>query len=209
MAELTGARFTNIFATPLIAHVWSDGAELNPQLADHIFAHERQSPGVTKTNAGGWHSETGQLEFCGEPGAPARPTHVRDRRRGDAAGPDGVPPAASADAVDIVGLGQRQPRRRIDPHSHPSRRDLRGTDYVDPGEPPEDAENGTPIHSFDPCQGRSNVFLPPLVPTHFLITPEPGLMILFPSYVPAPGLLDKGGRPRISIAFNMRKEPFP
>src|SRR5579864_7888493 len=66
--ELTGARFTNLFATPLMAHVWTDAAELNSQLADHIFAHERQSSGVAKTNAGGWHSETGRLEFCGEAG---------------------------------------------------------------------------------------------------------------------------------------------
>ena len=209
MAELTGARFTNIFATPLIAHVWSDGAELNPQLADHIFAHERQSPGVTKTNAGGWHSETGQLEFCGEPGRRLvrHMYEIADEATRRVLTEYRQPPRPMRWTLSAwVNVNRAGEFNRI--HTHPGAT-WSGTYYVDPGEPPEDAENGTPIHLFDPCQGRSNVFLPPLVPTHFLITPEPGLMILFPSYVPHMVFPHKGGRPRISIAFNMRKEPFP
>jgi hypothetical protein len=38
--------------------------------------------------------------------------------------------------------------------------------------------------------------------------PDPGLMILFPSYVPHAVLPHRGDRERISIAFNVRKEPF-
>jgi hypothetical protein len=34
-------------------------------------------------------------------------------------------------------------------------------------------------------------------------------MILFPSYVPHAVPPHQGDRPRISIAFNLRKEPFP
>jgi hypothetical protein len=34
-------------------------------------------------------------------------------------------------------------------------------------------------------------------------------MVLFPSYVPHAVAPDQGDRPRISIAFNGRKEPFP
>jgi hypothetical protein len=34
-------------------------------------------------------------------------------------------------------------------------------------------------------------------------------MILFPSYVPHDVLPHRGDCPRISIAFNVRKEPFP
>jgi len=34
-------------------------------------------------------------------------------------------------------------------------------------------------------------------------------MILFPSYVRHPVLPHRGDRPRISIAFNVRREPFP
>jgi hypothetical protein len=35
------------------------------------------------------------------------------------------------------------------------------------------------------------------------------LMILFPSYVPHAVLPHGGDHPRISVAFNARREPFP
>ena len=38
-------------------------------LRERIFAHEQAAAGEQKTNVGGWHSETGQLEFCGMPAA--------------------------------------------------------------------------------------------------------------------------------------------
>ena len=41
--------------------------ELNPQLRESILEYERQHPGRTRTNIGGWHSEPGILAFCGDP----------------------------------------------------------------------------------------------------------------------------------------------
>jgi hypothetical protein len=35
------------------------------------------------------------------------------------------------------------------------------------------------------------------------------MMVLFPGYVPHMVLPHQSKRPRISIAFNLRKEPFP
>src|ERR1700722_7878967 len=68
MPELANAKFTNLFATPMMAHVWNDAAELNEALRSLILEHERASAGERKTNIGGWHSETGQLEFCRDAG---------------------------------------------------------------------------------------------------------------------------------------------
>ena len=45
--------------------------------------------------------------------------------------------------------------------------------------------------------------------TNILFKPDPGLMVLFPSYVPHVVLPHQGDRERISIAFNVRKDPFP
>ena len=47
------------------------------------------------------------------------------------------------------------------------------------------------------------------VPMTAFVKPEPGLMVLFPSYLPHMVYVHQGKRPRISIAFNLRKEPFP
>ena len=69
MRELETARSANLFATPMLAHVWADGAELNGPLRDRILAHEQTRPSAELTNVGGWHSGVGRLEFCGAAGA--------------------------------------------------------------------------------------------------------------------------------------------
>src|SRR5262249_45639918 len=68
MGKLAAARSEHLFATPLLSHIWPDGAELNPVLRESILAHERSHPGTDQTNVGGWHSERGTLEFCGDAG---------------------------------------------------------------------------------------------------------------------------------------------
>jgi putative 2-oxoglutarate-Fe(II)-dependent oxygenase superfamily protein len=51
-------------------------------------------------------------------------------------------------------------------------------------------------------------FLQPALPPNYLVRPAPGLMVLFPSYMPHMMFPHQGERKRISIAFNMRKEPY-
>jgi hypothetical protein len=52
-------------------------------------------------------------------------------------------------------------------------------------------------------------FLPRVVPVHKEIYPVPGLMVVFPSYLPHAVHPHQGSRSRISIAFNFRNAPFP
>jgi uncharacterized protein (TIGR02466 family) len=92
-------------------------------------------------------------------------------------------------------------------HAHPGST-WSGTYYVDPGAP-GDVREGTPLHLFDPCPSRANTFLQPIVPNRQSVRPEAGMMVLFPGYVPHMVLPHQGERLRISIAFNLRKEPFP
>lgn len=83
-----------------------------------------------------------------------------------------------------------------------------GVYYVDHGDSNADAEE-TSIHLSDPNAARTNVFFPELSCQNVLFKPQPGLMILFPSYVPHFVPPHRGDRPRISIVFNVRKDPFP
>jgi len=208
MPELTDAKFTNLFATPLMAHVWSDAAELNEALRDRILAHEQASTGEHKTNIGGWHSETGQLEFCGDAGRRLvrHMYEMADEATRRVLTEFGHPARPTRWTLHAwVNVNRMADFNRV--HTHPGAT-WSGTYYVDTGDP-DDPEAGTPIHFFDPCQGRANTFLPPLVPSSVVQRPEPGLMILFPSYLPHMVYPHRGARPRISIAFNLRKEPFP
>ncbi len=68
MQQFTGARFASLFATPVLEHVWPDGPELNAALRDAILAQAQRHPGTERTNVGGWHSESGTLDFCGSAG---------------------------------------------------------------------------------------------------------------------------------------------
>ncbi|HUE65583.1 MAG TPA: putative 2OG-Fe(II) oxygenase [Rhizomicrobium sp.] len=207
MQDKTDIKFANLFASPLAARVLPDTEQLNQKLVSRIQAHEQDSPGESKTNVGGWHSETGQLEFCGDAGMELI-RHIY---------------AMTDEVTQRVLAENNQPWRpmrwtlhawanvnrpgdfnRVHTHAGST---WSGTYYVDAGDP--DSDEGTPIHLLDPCQGRANTFLSGLVATTFLQRPQAGMLILFPSYVPHMVYAHRGGRPRISIAFNMRKEPYP
>jgi hypothetical protein len=105
MREWEGARAGNLFATPLLSHMWADSTELNPQLRESILEYERRHPGLTRTNVGGWHSEPGMLEFCGDA--------ERHDRGGDTPPLRRIFPAASTHKLGSQCLGQRQPARRF------------------------------------------------------------------------------------------------
>jgi uncharacterized protein (TIGR02466 family) len=208
MPDFTAAAFLHLFPSPFMGFVWPDGAELNEELRARILEHASASEGALKTNVGGWHSETGQLEFCGAAGR-RLVRHIYEM---------------ADEATRRTLAEQREPPRamrwtlaawaNVNPsggfnrmHTHPGST-WSGTYYVDTGAP-ADAEKGTPLNFFDPCQGRANTFLQPMVNSSYTIRPEPGLMVLFPSYMPHMVLPHQGERERISIAFNLRKEPYP
>jgi hypothetical protein len=68
MPDFSAAAFGHLFPAPFMAFVWPDGAELNEELRPRILAHASRSAGLEKSNSGGWHSEIGPLEFCGDAG---------------------------------------------------------------------------------------------------------------------------------------------
>jgi uncharacterized protein (TIGR02466 family) len=204
MSDFSKTRYTNVFATPLVTHRWEDGPDLNPLLRERILVHEAESGGIGKSNRGGWHSETGLLEFCGDPGQ-RLVRHMHE---------------LADEATRRLLAEHRQEIRPIRwtlsawanvnrsgdfnmMHVHPGA-SWSGTYYVDTGDP-VDPERGSSLHLLDPCQGRS-LTMPPQVPNSIFINPKPGLMVLFPSYVPHMVFPHNGNSARISIAFNLCRE---
>ena len=209
MTDPAGVKYTNLFGSPLVARIWEDAAVLNDRLRQSILAHETATIGLSNTNAGGWHSEAGHLEFCGDAGRQLvrHMYEMADEATRRVLTEYGHPPRAMRWTLHAwVNVNRSGDYNKV--HTHPGST-WSGTYYVDPGDPPPDAEHGTPIHFFDPCQGRATPFCRRPYPSAILVRPEPGLMILFPSYLPHMVLPHAGTRPRISVAFNLRKEPFP
>lgn len=205
MTDFADARIEYYFPHPFMRHVWPDHAALNEDLRRHVLAHEAANPTLAKTNVGGWHSETGMLEFCGEAGKMLveRMAQMANRASGQvfAAFQRQSPPLAWTLRA-WANVNRAGDFNRVHNHSGAT---WSGTYYVDAG---EDGA-GSPLQLFDPCQGRATTFFPTGLPQGVHVFPEPGLMVLFPSYVPHMVYPHRGERPRISIAFNLRKEPFP
>lgn len=53
-----GLSRTEIGASPIFTHVWPDCADLNAELRRVVLERMATSPGLNKSNCGGWHSET-------------------------------------------------------------------------------------------------------------------------------------------------------
>jgi uncharacterized protein (TIGR02466 family) len=208
MSELANAEIVNLFASPFISYRWPDSDELNKELRQRVLAHERDNPGrsQSKSNVGGWHSETGQLEFCGAAGKTLlhRATELANEATRQVLVGRQVP-AFSWRTEAWANVNRPGDFNRSHVHGLST---WSGTYYVDPGEP-EDPGSGTALEITDPCQARATTFFPAFLPPGIFIRPEPGLMVLFASYMPHMVFPHRGKRPRISIAFNFRKEPFP
>ncbi len=208
MSGLQTIGSASLFGTPVLEYMWPDGPELNPRLRQSILDYARQNPGMQQTNMGGWHSPTGQLEFCGAAGQKLieHIFEMAEEATGRLYAQNGRPPEPLSWTLTAwANINRRGHYNNL--HTHPSAT-WSGVYYVDHGESNLSADR-TSIQLSDPNPARAGSFFPDLQSPSFRFRPEPGLMILFPSYVPHTVPPHQGDRPRISIAFNLRKEPFP
>lgn len=206
--ELDAAHWGSLFASPLLEHVWAEAGALNDALRDSILQHAAAHPGEERSNLGGWHSETGGLEFCGAAGerliqwigAMTEEATFRLYRQ------YGRPQEALNWSLSAW-ANVNQPGHGNNVHTHPGAT-WSGVYYVDDGGT-DGAGEATAIQFADPNPVRTNLFFPDLLNAALRFQPRPGLMILFPSYLPHSVPAHRGTRARISVAFNVRKDPFP
>ena len=189
------------FATPVVSYPWPDSEALNRELAALILDAERKDPGITRSNVGGWHSTT---DFFGWQQAPIKALRERVKEM----------TMAITRAIAVTKDGPRTFNYRIDGwanvsrhghynsvHNHPNCL-WSGTYYVTSGTPdPETPLNGR-LELVDPRAGVNMVHLADtLLQSRYLITPIPGLMVLFPSWLNHLVHPFFGTGERISIAF--------
>jgi uncharacterized protein (TIGR02466 family) len=209
MREFEGAGFNGYFASPLLEQLWPDGPELNVQLRKSILEQARRHPGEELTNIGGWHSEVGRLEFCGAAGERLI-RHMREMTKEATLrlhAEFGIkPPEPLVWTLSAWANVNRQGDFN-NMHTHPGAT-WSGVYFVDSGSSNPGAGD-TALQLSDPNSTRTNIFFPELLSATVRVSPEPGLMVLYPSYVPHAVPPHQGDRPRISIALNVRKDPFP
>lgn len=202
------ATYMHVFSVPLITHVWTDCAALNEQLRARILAHAAVDQGVQATNLGGWHSANGQLEFLGELREPLlqRMLLMTNHATNKLVTELGLTPVT----LQWSFLAWANISRKGDfntTHTHPGMT-WSGVYYVDTGETPGQHDSGA-LRFSDPTPGSAASFLPFVARVCPEIQPVPGLMVLFPSYLPHSVHPHRGNGVRISVAFNFRNEPYP
>lgn len=209
MSELEKSNLDYCFPTPVMCHVWANSGDLNKELRRLILAREREDPGRSRSNVSGWHSETGMLEWCGDAGKALieRCAQMANHATNQLLVAFGRQPAQFTWTFQAWANVNRAASFNKT-HTHPGAT-WSGTYYIDPGNSPANADHGTPLQLIDPCLVKDSTFFPGLIRTSVFVHPEPGMMILFPSYVPHMVFAHRGDQPRISIAFNLRKEPYP
>lgn len=195
--------FKFTFATIVLERRFSDVEDLNRRLGEAILERERQGGGVVRSNVGGWHSAADFLRWPErEPAelfprlASAVKDYVAVERRVDAASLDLT---VSAEAWANVARRGHYSK----PHVHPNS-NLSGVYYVDAGDSPSgDAHSGV-LEFLDP-RHRPGMFETEgtLRFDAYRVTPESGLLVLFPAWLYHYVHPYQGERPRICVAFNI------
>jgi uncharacterized protein (TIGR02466 family) len=194
------------FPTPILRKRFEASA-VNEGLKRAILAREQQEAGITRSLIGGWHSKEDLLDWAEPEIGPFRGyiaqavQEMTNFAMTDLANAGRVNVDLDGGAwANVVRHGSYH---KI--HNHPDC-DWSGVYYVAVGsaDPAGPAENGM-IEFLDPRMGATTPSLggPAALPK-LRVAPEPGLMLIFPSWLYHYVNTFHGTGERISIAFNIK-----
>jgi uncharacterized protein (TIGR02466 family) len=201
-------RFTEInetilaYPTPIRRHRYPNLQEFNRELTDRILALRDRSPGKKISNIGGWHSDSQLLQTLGEPYAGQLGRmfmeNVREAFSVVAEAADPLPDTVSIEAW--ANVSQRGDSNVAHIHGGCP---WSGVYYVASDSGPGIRGNLVftdprtaalmVVHPYNPFKGANSISL----------APEPGLMVVFPSFLYHSVEPYQGDGPRISIALNL------
>jgi len=204
------SRVNRLFATPLI-EVWPQQAQswIEPLLT-RVRARRAEHPGISRSNINGWHSDTSMLEWGGDEAiALARETMaVCARHTSDVVAAQGQ----SRYEMDMEMWANVSPAAASNQmHCHPGSF-WSASFYLDDG---GDSEDGFFV-AQDPRFPSVRMNAPDLVfqdedgtkqLSQHRVRPEPGKLVIFPSWLMHAVRPHNGPRDRVSIAMNILAIP--
>jgi uncharacterized protein (TIGR02466 family) len=213
VGTLRQAKLEYPFVVPVLRHRWDDAAPLNAALREAILAQAGRSAGNAKSNVGGWQSTQDFLKWTGEAGRALAGRMVELVNHATAQLLDQLGSEAARGAqfswklAIWANVNRRGDYNKV--HLHPGAT-WSGVYYVDAGDPPsEGTRDAGRLSLMDASPTAQMTFLAGLVRPTLEVAPADGLMVLFPSYLPHMVHPYAGERPRISIAFNAHRDPYP
>ncbi len=190
-----------IFPTPVAIHLWPDSEALNDELARLVREEEAKSPGLARSNVGGWHSEMGFL-FRDAP--PLKRLLARIRTMTAEMTRAMMKPGRHRFSVEgWANLLRRGQYNSL--HLHPNST-WSGVYYVTGNPAPEAGASplSGKIEFVDPRPGASATYtVENAMQSRVTLSPAAGTMLLFPSWLQHQVHPYEGPGERISIAFNV------
>jgi len=198
---LTRDRYDKLFSTPLLRYTVPDHADLNAALLEYARVQRSTSAGAEKSNRGGWHSEGNLFRDDAAPIQTLRGhalDAVADAHRA-------INAKADLDSlrIKIFGWMNANPQGAFNaPHTHPGAH-WSGVYYV--AQPDTDDSTSGMIEFIDARTDLPHWRILDAAPFRLKkkLRPQPGDMILFPSYLVHwvyPNTVDQE---RVSVAFNV------
>jgi Putative 2OG-Fe(II) oxygenase len=219
----------DIGASPLFTHFWPDCDELNAQLRQIVLDRMAVSPGLKKSNCGGWQSER-NLQLWGGPAIEElldrMHTMLREVIRATVDDPDDslltgwdIEAWANVNQLgDTVaahthtgGVNMWAAIYYVDTGETPDAPSSGFTRFMDMSGTPRPVRGGAPVPSSRPATGarQDRCTQPEWHGDHDLqIRPHPGRMVVFPATLPHYVTAYEGTGKRITIAFNLRHTRF-
>ena len=189
-----------LFATPLVRITVADAAALNTALLAEAERQRVQSPGVQKSNRGGWHSEGNLFDGPAACVAQLRDIAVDAVRSATRQ----VSPKLNLESLDmkLFGWMNVNPAGGFNaPHTHPGAH-WSGVYYV--SQPEVEEGNSGMIEFLDPRTDlpQMRILEAPAFRLKKKLRPQPGDIVLFPSYLVHWVYPNETEEERMSIAFN-------
>jgi Putative 2OG-Fe(II) oxygenase len=219
----------DIGASPIFTHVWPGSDELNAQLRQVVLDRMAVSPGLKKSNCGGWQSER-NLQLWGAPAIDELLERMRTMLRAVIRATVEDPDASLLNGWDIEAWANvNQLGDTVAAHTHSGGVNVWAaiyyvdtgysacapssgvTRFMDMSGTPRPLRGRKPVPSSLPATGgrQDRCTQPEWHDDHDLqLQPHSGKMVVFPATLPHYVTAYEGTGKRITIAFNLRHTKF-
>ena len=203
--QIERQRYEKLFSTPLLRYAVGDHVSLNMALLEEATRLRSVSDGASKSNRGGWHSEGNIFDNDAAPIQLLRRRIIlaledANRAIGSKADPTKL-------RLRLFGWMNANPQGAFNaPHTHPGAH-WSGVYYV--AQPEVEAGNSGMIEFMDARSDLPNwrVLEAPAFRLKKKLRPQPGELILFPSYLVHWVYPNEAEGERVSFAFNATYKP--
>lgn len=208
MNSIQNSHLIQLFSVPIFTHVWDDCEDMNRELLGVILEQEKNVPSVSLTNAGGWQSKPQSPGWAGKAGEElaSRIQAAIQQATGEL-----LRQAIKREKMSwqfSIWANVNRAGDYNEMHIHAGST-WSGVYYVDAGDTVDSEPYSGNISFLNPLIQDRSCFFANCFPDRQFMRVSTGQILLFPSYLQHEVRRYQGNRPRVSIAFNARKTPYP